>query len=75
MTKQMTATQTKARMLKLLDDVERGEVIEITRHGRTVARLVPARGAHALRGRMAGMAMSAATDEDLFTTGARWELD
>jgi prevent-host-death family protein len=31
----------KARLTKLLAEVERGEAITITRHGRPVARLVP----------------------------------
>ena len=37
----MTATQAKAQILALLDDVAAGNEIEITKHGRTVARLVP----------------------------------
>jgi len=51
MPRQMTATEVKARILALLDEVAAGDEIEITKHGRTVARLVPAHGAHALRGR------------------------
>jgi prevent-host-death family protein len=75
MTRQMTATEVKARILALLDEVAEGEQIEITKHGRTVARLVPATGAHALRGACEGVAMTATDDdEDLFTTAADWEL-
>ena len=74
MTRQMTATEVKAKLLALLDEVEGGEEIEITRHGLTVARLAPARGPHSLKGRFAGIAMSAASDDDLFTTGASWDL-
>jgi len=74
MTRQMTATEVKARLLALLDEVERGEEIEITRHGHTVARLAPARGPHALKGMFAGVAMSAAKDDELFSTGATWDL-
>ena len=74
MTRKMTATEVKARILALLDDVEAGDEIEITRHGRTVARLAPARGPHALRGRFAGIAMSTADDDELFTTGETWDL-
>ena len=74
MTRQMTATEVKAKLLALLDDVERGEEIEITRHGLTVARLAPAKGPHTLKGRFAGVAMTAANDNELFTTGARWDL-
>ncbi len=48
--------------------------MEITKHGRTVARLVPATGPHALKGSLIGVAMTAGKDEDLFTTGAAWNL-
>jgi prevent-host-death family protein len=71
---QMTATEVKAKILALLDDVAAGEEIEITKHGRTVARLVPATGPHALKGTLTGVAMSAADDEELFSTGATWDL-
>ncbi len=74
MTRQMTATEFKAKVLGLLDDVAAGEEIEITKHGRTVARLVPAVGPHASKGRLTGIAISAADDAELFTTGATWEL-
>ncbi|UQX13216.1 type II toxin-antitoxin system Phd/YefM family antitoxin [Candidatus Mycobacterium methanotrophicum] len=68
----MTATEVKAKILALLDDVADGEEIEITKHGRTVARLVAATGPHALKGRLAGVAMTAADDDELFTTGQSW---
>ena len=74
MTRQMTATDVKARILALLDEVEAGDEIEITRHGRVVARLAPARGPHALRGRFAGVAMSAGDDAALYSTGEAWDL-
>lgn len=74
MVRRITATETKAKILGLLDQVDAGEEVEITKHGRTVARLVPARGSPALRGTLAGVAMTVAEDEDLFTTGARWNL-
>lgn len=35
------AYEAKTRLSALLDDVERGETITITKHGRAVARLVP----------------------------------
>jgi prevent-host-death family protein len=35
------ASEAKARLLQILDDVERGETVVITRHGRAIARLVP----------------------------------
>jgi prevent-host-death family protein len=74
MTTQMTATEVKAKILSLLDAVAAGEEIEITKHGRTVARLVPAKGPQALKGKLTGIAMSAADDEELFSTGATWDL-
>lgn len=76
MTTRMTATEVKARILALLDDVEAGDEVEITRHGRTIARLVPASGPHALRGILGGIAMTAtASDEELFSTDAEWGLE
>lgn len=71
---QMTATEVKARILSLLDMVAAGDEVEITKHGRTVARLVPAVGPSALKGKLIGVAISAADDDDLFTTGASWDL-
>lgn len=75
MTRQMTATLAKTRFLSLLDEVEAGETVEIVRHGQLVARLVPARGPAALRGILAGVAVSDADDKDLFSTGTAWEAD
>lgn len=74
MTRQMTVTEVKARILALLDEVAGGEAIEITKHGKTVARLVPAHGPHALKGRLEGVAITAADEDSLFTTGAPWDL-
>ena len=62
-------------MLALLDQVAGGDEIEITRHGRTVARLVPATGPNTLRGQFAGLARSVADDEMLFATGTDREVD
>jgi prevent-host-death family protein len=69
----MSATEVRARLHRLLDYVEQGEEIEITRYGRTVASLAPARGPHPLKGRFAGVAMSAAGDANLYSTGA-WDM-
>lgn len=74
MTRNMTATEVKAKILALLDEVAEGEEIVVTKHGRTVARLVGASGPHGLKGRMAGVAMSAADDDALFTTGVSWNV-
>ena len=74
MAKKLTASEAKATILALLDDVAAGDEVEITKHGRTVARLVPATGPHALKGSLVGVAMTAGEEEDLFATGAAWEL-
>jgi antitoxin (DNA-binding transcriptional repressor) of toxin-antitoxin stability system len=37
MTRKLTATETKARILSLIEEVAAGEEVEITKHGRTVA--------------------------------------
>ena len=39
--KQIQASAAKARLSELLDEVERGETIAITRHGKRIARIVP----------------------------------
>ncbi len=72
MSRQVTATEAKATILRLLDAAAAGEEIEITRHGRSVARLVPASGARSLEGSFEGVAMTAVDEEQLFSTGERW---
>ena len=42
MVREIQATEAKARLAELLRNVEHGETIAITRHGKTVAHLVPA---------------------------------
>jgi prevent-host-death family protein len=74
MVRTVTATEAKAKLLSILDRVAAGDEVEITKHGRTVARLVPAGASRALEGSMTGIAMSTASDEELFTTGAQWNL-
>jgi prevent-host-death family protein len=69
----MTVTEVKATILALLDEVAAGDEIQITKHGRVVARLVPASGPPAMRGALAGTARSTATDEELFSIGETWE--
>jgi prevent-host-death family protein len=73
MVRQVTATDAKAKILRLLDDVAAGEEIEITRHGRPVARLVPALGARSLKGSFEGIAMTAGEEDELFSTGEPWD--
>lgn len=75
MVRKVTATAAKAGILAMLDEVAAGEEIEITKHGRVVARLVPASGPHALRGRFAAVAVSDDDDEALFGTGDDWEAE
>lgn len=73
MTTQKTATEVKAQILALLDEVAAGEVIEITKRGRIVARLVPAGGTQGLKGKFEGVAMSMVDEDQLFSTDAPWE--
>lgn len=39
--REVQASDAKAHLPQLLDDVERGETVVITRHGRPIARIVP----------------------------------
>jgi prevent-host-death family protein len=73
MTITLTATEAKATILALLDKVAAGDEVEITKHGRLVARLVPARDAHGLKGLFKEAAASSAADDELFSTGSEWE--
>lgn len=73
MAKQVTATAAKANILRLLDEAAAGEEIEIIRHGRPVARLVPPAGARSLKGSFAGKAVTATAEEELFSTGEAWD--
>lgn len=61
----MTTTAAKSNFLRLLDQVAAGEEIEITRHGRPVARLVPPTTNHSLRGLFEGSARTTADEQDL----------
>ncbi|MGH7587258.1 MAG: type II toxin-antitoxin system Phd/YefM family antitoxin [Gemmatimonadota bacterium] len=70
---QMTATEVKRRILSLLDQVAEGDEIEITKHGRTVAKLVPATGPAVAAGAFEGIA-SSDPDDDLLSTGLDWKL-
>lgn len=72
MAKTVTATAAKAGFLRLLDEAAAGEEIEITRHGRPVARLVPRASARSLEGRFKGIAVSVVSEEELFSTGEEW---
>jgi prevent-host-death family protein len=70
---EITATQFKARCLRLLDEVaESGEPLVITKYGRPVARLEPVGEPADLR----GSATTDLTDEELiyFTMG-EWDIE
>lgn len=73
MVKTMPVTEVKAKLLALLDEVERGEEIEITRHGVTIARITPARAPYALKGMFAGLVRDMVPPEELYSTGEKWE--
>jgi prevent-host-death family protein len=42
MTKHVATTELKAKLSEILGDVERGQTIGVTRHGRMIAHIVPA---------------------------------
>lgn len=74
MTRKMTATEVKAKILSLLDEVAQGEEIEITKHGRhrhtresTLQRVRPRRCHQPGHG-------AAVDDDELFTTGVSWNV-
>ncbi|HEX6153929.1 MAG TPA: type II toxin-antitoxin system prevent-host-death family antitoxin [Solirubrobacterales bacterium] len=74
MPKTVTATAAKANFLRLLDEAVAGEEIEITRHGRPVARLMPPTGPRSLKGIFEGQARTAVDEEELFSTGETWDF-
>lgn len=41
--REIQASEAKTHLPRLLDDVERGETLIITRHGRPIARIIPER--------------------------------
>lgn len=72
MAKRVTATEAKATILRLLDDVAGGEEVEITRHSHPVARLVPAADSRALKGSFTDIATTAVDEQRLFSTDESW---
>ncbi len=42
--REIQASEAKTHLPRLLDDVERGETLIITRHGRRIARIIPETG-------------------------------
>ena len=77
MTKTVSATEAKAKLLALLDDVEKGEEVAITRRGVVVAKVVPTRGPQWLKGRFAGEVEILASEEELMSPiePDAWEYD
>ena len=73
MPKTVTATAAKASFLRLLDEAAAGEEIEITRHGRPVARLVPPTGPRSMEGMFNGLARTAVDEETLINTEEMWD--
>jgi prevent-host-death family protein len=71
--------EAKTHLAQLLEDVERGETITITRHGHPVARLVPARPQRrrtsdviaAIRAARAGVTLGDLTVRELIEGGRR----
>jgi prevent-host-death family protein len=64
------AAEAKARLSSLLDEVERGQTIVITRHGRPIARIVPEAD-----NRQAGIARAMAEIEEFRKTMPRIALE
>jgi prevent-host-death family protein len=75
MAKRVSATTAKATILRLLDEASAGEEIEITRHGRPVARLVPPTGGHSLEGLFQGRARTTVDEKTLLNTEEMWDFD
>ena len=75
MPRRVNATAAKSNFLRLLDVAAAGEEIEITRHGRPVARLVPPSGGHSLEGLFEGRARTAVDEKTLLNTEEMWDLD
>jgi prevent-host-death family protein len=72
MKRQVTATEARAKLCELLRYVEAGDEIEITRRGQPVVRLTRATGPRVLKGMFRRVARTAAADDELSSTGIRW---
>lgn len=71
----LKASDFKARCLKLMDEVQKtGDEIVITKHGKPISKLVPYR---LKASTLAGLHKDkiASLDEDIFSSGERWEAD
>jgi len=71
----IAASDFKARCLRLLDDVQEGAILVITKRGRPVAKVVPVSPPkHTLRGTWKGM-LKIRGDIVHFDTGQDWEAN
>lgn len=71
--KEITATQFKAKCLRLLDQVaETGEALVITKHGRPVARVEPPERADDLRG---SVTFNISDDELIHFSMGPWDME
>lgn len=75
----IAAGKFKATCLALMNHVaESGESIEVTKRGKPLVRLVPVRdelsGVRSVFGAAKGSILYLAADEELFSTGAEWDV-
>jgi prevent-host-death family protein len=71
--KEITATQFKARCLRLLDEVaETGETLIVTKHGRPVARVEPPLRPDDLRG---SVKINMSDDELIYFSMGPWDME
>ncbi len=71
--REITATQFKARCLRLLDEVaQTGETLVITKHGRPVARVEPPLRADDLRG---SVKINMTDDELIYFSMGPWDME
>ena len=71
--KEITASQFKARCLRLLDEVaETGETLVVTKHGHPVARVVPPLGPDDLRG---SVKINMSDEELIYFSMGPWDME
>jgi len=71
--REITATQFKARCLRLLDEVaETGETLVVTKHGRPVARVVPPLRPDDLRG---SIKINMSDEELIYFSMGPWDME
>ncbi len=75
MTYTITATEAKAKILSILDEVAAGAEYEITKRGHVVARLVPVPRTRTIKAMYASKVKPIASDEELFSTGENWGVE